>query len=407
MKSTRAITVGVTFIAGLYFILDFVVPPTLPVASTQGVVAGTTPASFSARSGALAPATYRFAGPDDLRPHVLLSELDIFGKEKLQPVLLRQIGPGSIVTVRIGPFTAKSIRPDGIVETMEGDTVALAPGQRWIDGGTDAPVSQPEAGMSLAVEQSDAKVVTIDPGAIELLAGGTRVNHPLGSKTVVMKIARYGPGSEVREDELRVGDTARIGPETLFADYRDTAAQFNLVITTMAFGIGLISLGMVHSRSLAKRGKGWYVSIFFFVALILGVMAGLGKYEDPGAQARAFSDFIVLKVIAAASSTMFSLLAFYMAIAAYRAFRVKTGEAALMMVSALIVMIGQTPFGTYLTSWMGERYSALWLPNIAAWILRVPNTAMFRGLIFGLMLGAIGTALRYWLSMEKAVSAGE
>jgi len=406
MKSTRAITIGVTFVAGLYFILDFVVPPTLPLDSSQGVVTGTTPATFFAQSGNLSPVQYRFAGPESLRPHVLLSELDIFGKEKLVPVLLRQIGPGAIVTVRIGPFTAKRVGANGDVQTSDGDDVALASSQRWIDGGTNAPVARPQAGMFLEVEQPDAKVVSIGAGAIELLATGRRTNHPLGSKTVVMKISRNGAGSEVPEDELRVGDTAQIGPATLFADYRDTAAQFNLVITTMAFGIGLISLGMVHSKALFKRPKGWFVSIFFFLALILGVLAGFGKYEATGTPDHNFSDFVVLQIIAAATSTMFSLLAFYMAIAAYRAFRVKTGEAALMMVSALIVMIGQTPFGTYMTSWLGDRYSALWLPNIAAWILRIPNTAMFRGLIFGLMLGAIGTALRYWLSMEKAVSGG-
>ena len=139
----------------------------------------------------------------------------------------------------------------------------------------------------------------------------------------------------------------------------------------------------------------------------MGVIAGVGKYEDPGTAARATSDFFVLRVIASVNSAIFSLLAFYMAAAAYRAFRVKTAEAALMMTSALIVMLGQTPFGSYLTSWMGEQYSALWLPNIAGWILRVPNTSVFRGLTFGVMLGAIATALRYWFSMEKSVSGGE
>jgi hypothetical protein len=172
----------------------------------------------------------------------------------------------------------------------------------------------------------------------------------------------------------------------------------------MAFGIGLLSLGMVHSRILIERRPGWSLSVFFFAAVILGVTTGIGKYANSGSQMRAFSDFVVLRIISSVSSAVFSLLAFYMAAAAYRAFRVRTGEAALMMTSALIVMIGQTPFGFYMTSWMGERYSALWLPNIAAWIFRVPNTAVFRGLVFGIMLGAIATALRYWLSMERSAS---
>ena len=143
----------------------------------------------------------------------------------------------------------------------------------------------------------------------------------------------------------------------------------------------------------------------FFLAVLAGAGAGIGKYNDPGTSSRAFSDFIVLRIISSVTATVFSLLAFYMAAAAYRAFRVRTWEAGLMMTSALIVMLGQTPFGLYLTSWMGEKFNALWLPNIAAWILRVPNTAVFRGLIFGIMLGSVSTALRYWLSMERSVRA--
>jgi hypothetical protein len=134
----------------------------------------------------------------------------------------------------------------------------------------------------------------------------------------------------------------------------------------------------------------------------MGVLAGIYKYAPEQSARHAFSDFIVLRVISSVTSAVFSLLAFYMATAAYRAFRVKSGEAALMMASALIVMLGQTPFGLYLTSWTGERFQGFWLPNVAAWILRVPNTAVFRGLVFGVMVGAIATALRFWLSLERS-----
>ncbi|MEJ5171489.1 MAG: hypothetical protein WHU10_10915, partial [Fimbriimonadales bacterium] len=102
----------------------------------------------------------------------------------------------------------------------------------------------------------------------------------------------------------------------------------------------------------------------------------------------------------------FSLLAFYLASASYRAFRIRSAEAGLMMATALIVMLGQTPFGMYLTGWLGEQFRALWLPNVAGWVLRVPNSAVVRGLIFGTMLGGIGTALRYWLNLEKGSALG-
>lgn len=406
MKSTRAITVGLTFIAGLYFILDFVVPPTMPLASIKGVVASTSPAAFGVQSNGLPTVGYRMAGQGALRPHLFVEQRDVLGNPTPVATLLRQLGVGATVTVRLGPFNAKAVIPGqaSTVETSDGVRVSLSPGQKWIDAATSTPVALPAAGMNLIVEQAGGRLVSKNPGSAVLVIGGKRVTHPLGDRSAILKEVRSGQGAEVPLDELRAGDTARIGPATQFADNRDAAAQFNLVITTMAFGIGLLSLGSVHSKILIKRESGWYLSLFFFAAVVLGIAAGFGKYGDPGTSGREFSDFVVLRLIASVTSTVFSLLAFYMASAAYRAFRIRNREAALMMVSALIVMVGQTPFGYYLTSWMGERYSALWLPNIAAWILRVPNTAVFRGLIFGIMLGAIATALRYWLSMEKSVT---
>jgi hypothetical protein len=404
MKSRRAITIGLTFIAGLYFILDFIVPPTLPGASVQGVVVSITPATFSAATQGQPPITYQFSQPNAKKLKIYFSQRDILGAPKLQEVPLRQVGVGSTVTLREGPFVVQNAPSKDIVGP-DGLTLQPGPGQHWIDPSSEKEVTVPSPGMELLLEQPNAKLTATDPGAAELIVNGKRITYRLGSKTAVIKIARFGAGDEVRLDELRTGDTAQFGPNTLFADNRDTASRFNLVITTMAFGIGLLSLGMVHSRTLFKLRPGWSLSLVFFLAVVLGVAAGIGKYNDPGTSSRAFSDFIVLRIISSVTATVFSLLAFYMAAAAYRAFRVRTWEAGLMMTSALIVMLGQTPFGLYMTSWMGEKFSALWLPNVAAWILRVPNTAVFRGLIFGIMLGSVSTALRYWLSMERSVRA--
>jgi hypothetical protein len=88
---------------------------------------------------------------------------------------------------------------------------------------------------------------------------------------------------------------------------------------------------------------------------------------------------------------MFSLLAFYIASAAYRAFRIKSTEAVLMMIAALLVMLGQIPFGAYI--W-GE------LPAVRLWVMQVFSTPAFRGIALGASVAFLAMALRMWLSLE-------
>ncbi len=90
-------------------------------------------------------------------------------------------------------------------------------------------------------------------------------------------------------------------------------------------------------------------------------------------------------------AAMFSLLAFYIASAAYRAFRVKSAEAALMMIAALIVMFGQIPFGGHI--W-GE------FPAVRLWVMQVFSTPAFRGIALGAAVASLAMAMRMWLSLE-------
>ncbi|RME58194.1 MAG: hypothetical protein D6780_07130, partial [Candidatus Dadabacteria bacterium] len=105
-----------------------------------------------------------------------------------------------------------------------------------------------------------------------------------------------------------------------------------------------------------------------------------------------YYDLLYLGLFVPLGSAMFSLLAVYIAAAAYRAFRIKNVETVLMMTTAVIVMLGQIPFGIWI-------YKDL--PLVRAWLLEVPNSAAFRAIKIGAAVAGLVMALRMWLSIES------
>jgi hypothetical protein len=90
---------------------------------------------------------------------------------------------------------------------------------------------------------------------------------------------------------------------------------------------------------------------------------------------------------------MFALLAFFIASAAFRAFRARNVEAALLLGSAILIMLGRVPLGRAISGW---------LPWISDWIIDIPNNAGRRAIMMGAALGAIATSLRVILGLERS-----
>lgn len=102
---------------------------------------------------------------------------------------------------------------------------------------------------------------------------------------------------------------------------------------------------------------------------------------------RAFFDYVMMPILA----TMFSLLAFFIASAAYRAFRARNLLASLLLIAALIVMLRFNP-------WLpGAEYFA----KTSNWLMNVPNLAAQRAIVMGVGLGMVATALKVILGIER------
>lgn len=146
------------------------------------------------------------------------------------------------------------------------------------------------------------------------------------------------------------------------------------------------------------------------------------------------------------SASMFALLAFFVASASYRAFRIRNFEATLLLVAGIIIMLGRVPIGSKISSWFVmyllvlfigigvntwfknrtitfltvggglliitiagiltgfpvDQPGIFYLPILQDWIYNYPNVAGARAIMIGIGLGIISTSIRYILGIEKS-----
>ncbi len=220
------------------------------------------------------------------------------------------------------------------------------------------------------------------------------------------RIASMRPPLQFPETRLAMERPSLIAPgpkptSTILSDIRMQVDDILVVIGAFAVGLGLIGLARVHGKRVISLHKGWPESTAFFVAAI--AMAAFTVYSRMHPDAHTWAtrgyDLLFYGLFQPLGSSMFSLLACYLVSAAYRAFRVRSFEGALLAASALLIMLGQVPIGNWLTRNLPP---FLQIPKVMAWVLFVNNNAVVRAVNFGIFVGALATALRVWLSMDRA-----
>jgi hypothetical protein len=165
--------------------------------------------------------------------------------------------------------------------------------------------------------------------------------------------------------------------------------EWTLVVYAFALILGSFSLWNSHARKVKARAEGWAFSLVTMGSLVaitaLGVWKGVGEGSPVGT--------IYNTVNSPLASTMFALLAFVIASAAFRAFRARSVEATLLLITAIVMMVGRVSIGPIISPH---------LPGITEWLLDVPNLAAKRAIALGVGLGAVSTALKIILGIERS-----
>jgi hypothetical protein len=167
------------------------------------------------------------------------------------------------------------------------------------------------------------------------------------------------------------------------------------ILVVMAGVIGLVVLIRHHTVNISRRGRFWKYSIFTIVGVILYLIVGLYGVATHTQHLMYASDlfsWVYNNIYVHMDMTIFSLLAFFIASAAYRAFRLRSLEASVLLIVGSLMLLGRAPIG-----------GAVWegFPTIATWLLNVPNTAGNRAITIGIAIGAILLAVRQLMGIER------
>ena len=183
-------------------------------------------------------------------------------------------------------------------------------------------------------------------------------------------------------------------PHPFSEDALQLISKHSIVMGTFALAIGIWTFVHLHMSKIKRNSEGWYFSVVALAGMVGTAVIGIFGNISSGTM----FDKIFMFVQSPMQGTMFSLLAFFMASAAYRAFRARSFEATLLLVAAIVVMLGRVPIGDLISGGATSK--------ITEYLFSVPNMAAKRAIMLGVSLGVIATSLKIIFGIERSWLGG-
>jgi len=164
------------------------------------------------------------------------------------------------------------------------------------------------------------------------------------------------------------------------------------IIQLLAVELGILNILLSHSKVIKRREKErWLYSlwliVFFVIILILGLYRIAKDIPGPLLPEWWRTQYIALR------STTYSLTGFYIFSAAYRAFRAKNLDAAILMMAGCFVILTNAPIGEVI--WSG-------IPVIGRWILDFGQVPAMRTFMITGAFGILAFGFRLLLGKERS-----
>lgn len=188
--------------------------------------------------------------------------------------------------------------------------------------------------------------------------------------------------------------------DSLIGGLRQEFTVWLTIVGGFTLLLGVASIIRVNWTVVARKREGWGYKVLTLLAVAaMAIPSVLPSSWTPyfGRAEGSIYDWLFNYMQAPMMATMFATLAFYIASAAYRAFRARTTEATLLLLTAILIMLARVP--------MGEAFLNIFPGNVPDWlntyIMNGANMAVQRGIIIGAALGAASMSLRIILGIER------
>lgn len=178
----------------------------------------------------------------------------------------------------------------------------------------------------------------------------------------------------------------------------ETVRTWAVIVYNISLGLGAIQLLRQHTLTIQRKRDNYGFSavlLAFFAIMFLTGMAGYlatGQQTDNG-----IYNWLFINVYTPLGATLYPITGFYIFSAAYRAFRARNIDAALMLIAGCFVILSNAPVGEAI--WPGFATIGEWFKFTG----QIPGMRTFA------MVGALGMisyGFRALLGKEKGFYAG-
>lgn len=180
--------------------------------------------------------------------------------------------------------------------------------------------------------------------------------------------------------------------------WAETIRTWAVIIYNISLFLGAVRLIMSHSVRIQQKRRDWQFSGLLLGIFAIMLLTGVAGYIATGVQTdNGIYNWMFNYIYTPLGATLYPITGFYIFSAAYRAFRARNIDAALMLIAGCLVMLKNAPVGEAI--WIG-------FATLGNWVQFTAQVPGMRTLAIVGALGLIAFGFRALLGKERGFYAG-